>query len=222
MKLLIFDIDGVLMDVSNSYNLAIKKTVEFFLGKVIRMDIVNEFKNKPGLNNDWDCTEAILNQFDIFIRKKVIIKKFQEYYVGKEFMGLIRNEKLLLNEKNIKALSKKNDLAIFTGRPKEEAIFILEKFKIKENFKVIIAMEDVENQKPNPEGLNKIINRFKQNKENTIYIGDSIDDSMAAESAGISFIGVIPPYANKEELAGIFKENNSKILRNINDIVKLK
>jgi HAD superfamily phosphatase len=222
MKLLIFDIDSVLIDVSNSYNLAIKKTVEFFLGKVINIDIVNEFKNKPGLNNDWDCTEAILNEFDIYVKKKVIIKKFQEYYLGKDFNGLIKNEKLLLKQENIRLLSKKFNLAVFTGRPKEEAKFILKKFQIKQYFRLIIAMEDIKNQKPNPEGLNKIIERLDANKNNTAYIGDSVDDSIAAKNAGITFIGVIPPYANKEELTDVFKENNAEqILTNVNNIIKL-
>ena len=222
MKLLIFDIDGVLIDVSQSYNLAIKKTVEFFLGRVIDIDVVDEFKNKPGMNNDWDCTEAIINDYGASFEKRVIIKKFQEYYLGKDFTGLIRNEKLLLNEGNIKALSKKYNLAIFTGRPKEEAIFILNKFKIKQYFKIIVAMEDVQQEKPNPEGLNNIITKLNANKKDVVYIGDSIDDSLAAKSAEIEFIGVIPQYGNKEELTTIFKNNNAKIvLKNIKDIVKL-
>jgi HAD superfamily hydrolase (TIGR01548 family) len=209
MKLMIFDLDGVIVDVSKSYNLAIKHTVEFFLGRFIDMDIIDEFKNKSGFNNDWDCTEAILNKFGIFVKKKAIIKKFQEYYLGLNFNGLIKNEKLLLNKANIGALSRKYDLAVFTGRPKLEADFILDRFQIQQYFKMIVAMEDINSQKPNPEGLNKIITKLNANIETASYIGDSVDDAIAAKKAGIKFIGIIPPYADKERLENVFKENNA-------------
>jgi len=221
MNLIVFDMDGVLIDVSQSYNLAIKKTVEFFLGRIISMDTINEFKSKPGMNNDWDCTEAILRQFQTDVTRKVIIKKFQEYYLGRDFDGLINNEKLLIKEDTLKKLSKKYLLAIFTGRPRKEAEYVLDKFKIIKYFMEIVSMEDVLLQKPNPEGLNKIMRKL--DKSTAIYVGDSIDDLTAAKNAGIQFVGVINPNGNKEVLNMLFKNNGAKqILTNINDILKIK
>src|SRR3989338_2424146 len=55
--LLIFDIDGVLVDVSKSYRAAIKQTVEHFTGKEITLEEIQALKNKGGYNNDWDAAE---------------------------------------------------------------------------------------------------------------------------------------------------------------------
>ena len=56
-----------------------------------------------------------------------------------------------------------------------------------------------------------------------IYIGDAPDDLEVAKNAKADFIGVIPPYANKEKLKNIFKENRAKIiLDDINDIIKVR
>ena len=52
----------------------------------------------------------------------------------------------------------------------------------------IITRNDVNNPKPDPEGLLKIIDDFKLSNSNTIYIGDSYIDSEAASKANIEFI----------------------------------
>lgn len=218
-KAIVFDIDGVLVDVSKSYRTAIKKTSEFFLGREVSEKEVEEIKLSRGFNNDWDCTEEIIKN-EKNIEKQKIIDKFQEFYLGENFNGLIRKEKFLIKKDIIKILSKKYKLAVFTGRPRIEAEFSLKKNEVLQYFSFIIAMEDVEKGKPEPDGLLKIKNGLKIS--NILYIGDSIDDLETAKNAGIGFIGVIPPYADKEKLRKRFEKNGVKtILEDINNIMKV-
>jgi len=67
VEALIFDIDGVLVDASESYRLAVCEAVRFFvqneLGWVVDAspltpDEVDLFKRAGGFNNDWDLTQA--------------------------------------------------------------------------------------------------------------------------------------------------------------------
>ncbi|MDP7180254.1 MAG: HAD family hydrolase [Candidatus Woesearchaeota archaeon] len=217
-QLIIFDVDGVLIDVSRSFRVATKKTVEFFLEKKIDMKEVYQQKLKTGFNDDFDCTDAILKKHKKRIKRKEIIKKFEEYYLGRNFNGLIRKEKLLLKTSVIKKLAKNNTLAIFTGRSKKELSFTLKHYKLKKYFKKIITVDDVKKKKPNPEGIKKIINSVKPKK--TFYVGDSIDDFNASKKAKIPFIGVIPPYGDKKKLRKVFKSADHTI-SNINNIIKV-
>lgn len=220
IKAIIFDIDGVLIDVSQSYRITIKKTAEFFLGKVLSIDDVEEIKNK-GINDDFDAAELLIQKYGGNFRKDAIIKKFQEYYLGRNFDGLVKNEKCLINEKLLKKL-KKYKLAIFTGRPKIEAKFGLEKFKIKKYFKIIVAREDVKELKPSPKGLLKIIKKLKIKNNEAIYVGDNLADLNTAKNANINFIGVIPPNVNKTYLKTLLKSEGAEIvLNNVNEIVKV-
>jgi phosphoglycolate phosphatase-like HAD superfamily hydrolase len=65
---MLFDIDGVLVDIRNSYNAAIKETVEYVLesitGKPFRTivtdQIILKFRQSGGFNNDTDTTYAII------------------------------------------------------------------------------------------------------------------------------------------------------------------
>jgi len=70
MDLLIFDMDGVLIDVSRSYRETIQRTVQIYLeaclgfekgerGTVTKEDI-SLFKSAGGFNNDWDLTSGLL------------------------------------------------------------------------------------------------------------------------------------------------------------------
>lgn len=209
--LLILDIDGVLVDVSNSYRQAIKQTAEFFTKTEVTLQEIQNYKNKGGYNNDWDLTEAIIRKRGYGVSRKKIIEKFQELYLRK----LMKNEKWLLDKQILGELSKNYELAIMTGRPREEAVYVLKNNDVLNYFNEIIAMKDVTKQKPNPEGLLKILRKFNAN--NAFYFGDTIDDMKAAVNADIVAIGVLPPSDKSEELKNLLLENGAKVvLDNIN------
>ena len=54
----VLDIDGVLVDVADSYRRAIIESVERVCGKTIDRDAIQSFKNAGGFNNDWELTDA--------------------------------------------------------------------------------------------------------------------------------------------------------------------
>jgi len=70
MDVLIFDMDGVLIDVSRSYRKTVQRTIQIYLetclgfAKNKRSWITNEeislFKSAGGFNNDWDLTSGLL------------------------------------------------------------------------------------------------------------------------------------------------------------------
>lgn len=56
-----------------------------------------------------------------------------------------------------------------------------------ERFQVVISRNDVAQLKPHPEGLFKAANALQIKSDNTIFVGDSINDLRAARAAGMSF-----------------------------------
>ena len=55
----------------------------------------------------------------------------------------------------------------------------------------IVGGEDVDVFKPDPTGLNLIINRLSVSKEDVLYVGDSYIDAETAQNAGVDFAGVL-------------------------------
>ncbi|ELZ11483.1 TIGR01548 family HAD-type hydrolase [Natrialba aegyptia] len=54
----VLDIDGVLVDVADSYRRAIVESVEVVYDRTIRKDDIQQFKDAGGFNNDWELTHA--------------------------------------------------------------------------------------------------------------------------------------------------------------------
>lgn len=73
LDVLLFDMDGVLIDVSDSYRTATRATVQFYLerllglapfaGDLVSRDDVAALKLAGGFNNDWDLTTALIKYF---------------------------------------------------------------------------------------------------------------------------------------------------------------
>lgn len=180
---LIFDMDGILVDITNSYLEAIRQTASYFLNRTVTIKEVDELKNKAGMNNEWDATYALIDDKNISYEK--VKAYFQMLYLGNGSQpGFINSEPLLISKEKLQQLKKRyKKLGIATGRPKEEAQYTIEKNKLLEIFDCVVAMEDVANQKPAPDAILKVMSVLEL--KNTIYIGDSPSDVVAAELAGI-------------------------------------
>ncbi|MBI1739078.1 MAG: HAD family hydrolase, partial [Acidobacteria bacterium] len=58
------------------------------------------------------------------------------------------------------------------------------------HFKTIITLDDVARSKPAPEGLEKILDG--RDPASALYLGDNVDDALAAKAVGVPFLGVLP------------------------------
>ncbi|OGI01239.1 MAG: hypothetical protein A2Y25_01770, partial [Candidatus Melainabacteria bacterium GWF2_37_15] len=216
--LIIFDMDGVLVDTSNSYRAAIQEVYEKFSGKTLTKERIQQAKNQGGLNNDWDLTFYLLEKDGITVDFDKIIADYQDLYWNK----YINNEKLLLSPQIMAKLAQKYDLAIFTGRPKPEAEFVLKKWNIENYFCPIITMDDMPRgkHKPSPWGVFEILRIT--NPKKVYYLGDTVDDMFAARQANVTGIGVLPPQDKSEELKrGLKAHGAAEILEKTEDIVQL-
>lgn len=76
--------------------------------------------------------------------------------------------------------------AIVTSKLHEETIYTLKITGLEGLFDAIVAGDDVAFHKPNPEGVNEVIRLFKiDNKEDVLYIGDTIYDYQTAANASV-------------------------------------
>jgi len=219
-KAILFDMDGVLVDVMDSYRLVIKKTAEFFTNTTVTMEDIQKVKNQGNASNDWDVTCKIIESKGAFVNREKIIEKFQELYLGtKGKKGLRNKEKWLLDDSVLKKLKEKYVLGVVTGRPREEAEYALELFDKKQYFDCLVALGDYseEEAKPNPFPITLALNKL--NSKSGWYIGDTVDDIKAGIVAGLDTLGVIPPDTDAEPLQTLLKQAGAKAV--IEDIDKI-
>jgi HAD superfamily phosphatase len=203
-SLLIFDMDGVLVDVTDSYRETIAQTVEHYTGTRIPNELIQDFKNQGGWNDDWRLSHHLITGVGIEVPFEEMKAHFQSLFLG----GLILREKWIARPGILEALAEQFRLAVFTGRPREEAALTLDRFAKGLTFDPIVAMEDVENPKPAPDGLLQIAAQNPDAK--LFYVGDSIDDARSARTARIPFIGIAAPTNPRYvDLAFLFQQEQA-------------
>jgi HAD superfamily hydrolase (TIGR01548 family) len=186
--ILVFDMDGVLVDVSDSYRETIRQTVLQFTGKEISKELIQDYKNSGGWNNDWALAQQITLDLGTAVEYEEVVRYFQSIFIGQANDGLILRERWISDDGLLERLQQRFRLAIFTGRPREEAAITLRRFVPTLEFDPIVADEDVQNSKPAPDGLQMIAAGFPDSK--LWYIGDTVDDARSARAAGVPFIGI--------------------------------
>jgi HAD superfamily phosphatase len=221
-SIIVFDMDGVLAEVTESYREAIVQTVEHFTGNRIARDLIQQYKNAGGWNNDWALSQKIASDLGVEVEYGTVVDYFNDVFLGsdggKGGDGLIRRETWIPEPGLLERLSRHFDLAIFTGRLRYELDITLARFAPDIRFDPIVCAEHVSTPKPAPEGLHSI-QRMKPGSK-LWYVGDTIDDARSASAAGVPFIGVIAPgHSSREQLARLFHQENAvAILENVNQI----
>jgi HAD superfamily phosphatase len=237
--IIIFDIDGVIRDVSNSYRKAIADTVEDFTGGGWRptMEDLDNLKSEGIWNNDWEASqELIYRYFEALEQPREqtaldydqIVKYFQERYRGKQpelFDGYIANEPLLVTPDYFTQLSNQHlAYGFFSGATRGSAEFVL-KQRLKLENPVLVAMEDAPS-KPDPTGLFQAIAQITTTSHNvpTFYLGDTVADMHTVIKArelkpaeNWIAVGILPPHvqttqARQEDYAQKLLEAGAEII----------
>jgi len=176
-KAVIFDMDGTIVDTDMmivlsyvemyrkyrpGYKPSVKKLLSFS-GPPLTDTFKAEFPDVP-------FPEALA-----FFRKTA--KKYYDETVY-AYPGL-KEVLLQLRELGIKT-------AIVTSKLNEETLYTLKITGLEGLFDAVVAGDDVAAHKPDPEGVFAVIRGFKiDNKDDVLYIGDTIYDYMTAQNAGI-------------------------------------
>ncbi len=209
--IVIFDVDGVLIDVSKSYHFSIKDTVEYFSKREVPLEELLDIKFSFNINNDWDASIAgilyalsqenlkefkvsfkdfskSLNDMYKFAEKKGI--KLPEYKELIEFFeGVYREhrkkEQLLFPHDVLERISKKADiLGVITGRPFEDLDFSFKEFDLYRYFDYIITEDDIPDpklRKPSSYPLKLFFEKVDYH-EPVFYIGDTNADLQMVSS----------------------------------------
>lgn len=215
---LLFDMDGVLVDVSASYDAAIARTVGHFVGCPAKAAEIRALRLATGFNNDWDLTAALLASKGRPASRREIMDVFQHIYFGSCGNGLILKERALVPKTLLARLCRRRPLGIVTGRPRSEALLTLKRLDLDRFFSTLVAAEDTAGRpKPDPRGIRLALKRLGAGR--AAYFGDIPDDMAAARAAGVLPVAVFSgPRAARPRWESRMKEAGARIiLENLRD-----
>ena len=211
-KLIIFDLDGTLLDTLED----LKESVNFALSQYgyplrskeqVRKDIGNGVAKL--IERSIPNNAANPHYFDCLATFK---KHYQEHYYENTYPYQDMVEV-------VKKLKEKGYLlAVATNKIEHLAKRLID-INYPNCFDFVRGDIDGQNKKPHPDMINSILNYFKINKEDAIYIGDTNVDEETAVNAGLDYYLLTYGYRTLEEIKNTCKCRN--LIDKPEDILKV-
>lgn len=208
-KVIIFDVDGTLLDGTEGILKSVCKAIEYFKLPMPSEEKFLEFVGPPMQNsckNAFDTTDEFAQEFANFFRK--------EYAAGdvnfaKVYDGIFELLELLK--------TKGYGLGVATYKRQDYAVGLMEHFEFDKYFTSICGADN-ENKLKKIDILKNCMYELNAEKDSTILIGDSYHDGAAARELGVGFIGVTYGFGFKDKKE-IEKYNPILSADNIQEII---
>ena len=208
IKLIIFDLDGTLIDayaaICSSFNYVMRK-----LGL------------KPKSSR---LIRRLVGWGDANLLKPYVLEHDLErslrLYRNHHKLSLLRQSRLYPHVRmllrQLKARGCK--LAVASNRPSKFSFILLKHLCIINFFDYVLCADKLKYGKPNPEILNKIIKRFALKKSQVLYVGDMVIDAQAGRRAKVKPIIVT---SGSSGIAEIKKEHPFKIISGVRQLARM-
>lgn len=205
VKLVIFDLDGTLVD---AYK-AVASSINYMLAQIGRPPADNDtIKRSVG----WGVRHLVATfSGEENVDEALSIYRQHHARALKSGTTFLPGARELI--KQLKAQGYK--LAIASNRPARFTHIILKHLKIHQAFDRVVCGDEVEHAKPAPDMLRQIIARFSLDPSEALYVGDMTVDVECGHAAGIKTAAVITGSSDREEIARL------KPLRIMNSILEV-
>jgi len=189
MRLIMFDMDGTLIDSGFAITNTINYVRENLGFEKLEKNYILEKVNEPHINS----AEFFYGTKE-FTQQQT--KLFEEYYNEHCLTDLILYDGIA---DLIADLKGEFTLAVATNANSLYAKKMLDHVGIGDNFSTILGYDSVKNPKPHPEMVNKILNKYDISNTNAQLVGDSHKDIIAATKAGVDSVLVNWGFSNHEK-----------------------
>lgn len=202
IKLVIFDLDGTLVD---AYE-AISASVNFTLQK-LGYKKASYLKIRKAVGwGDRRLLAAFLPENDVDAALLI--------YRRHHRLSLKKYSRLLPYSRGVMDYLRGNKIkaAIASNRPTEFTNILLNSLGVKGYFDYVLCADKLAEGKPNPEILLKILRELKVEPRESLYVGDMVVDVETGRNAGIRVVAVL---GGSSTLAEIKKAMPFKIIKSL-------
>jgi beta-phosphoglucomutase family hydrolase len=188
IRAILFDFDGVVVQ---SEPLHLRSFRELLKPLRVRIPTERWYREFTGIGSTA-ITTALFRDFRIQEDVKAWVEKRKAYYQRLVLQGKL---KTIPGVRSFLRMLKKKGIptAIVSGGHGTNIKLVLEKLKLTVFFDSIVALEDVQNRKPHPEGFLLAAQRLGAKPEECIAIEDSPNGISAAHAAGMKVVCVRSP-----------------------------
>ena len=179
IKAVIFDFDGTLIDTNQLIYEGLQFLSMRYKGEQTPMPVLKALAGKP-LTVQLSAVHP--EKVDIMESQFQIWYRHNHHQKARLFPGI--------SEMLSKLEGENLSMAIVTNNNRETLLMGLEHLGILNYFDHHITRDDVAVSKPSPEGLLKSLTRLNLRPDEVLFVGDTENDVLAAENAGVASVYV--------------------------------
>jgi phosphoglycolate phosphatase len=189
-KIILFDLDGTLIDSTEAILESFEASFKFFGKEVPSNDAITSLIGHP-----LDVMYASLG-----VKENEVLDYVAAYKMHYKEIACAKTILLPDAKKAVELASQIATLGVVTTKTGKYSIELLENMDLMKYFDVLIGREDVENPKPDPEPIEKALEALPKDTARVWMIGDTCMDMESASSANVEGIGLTCGYGTEESL----------------------
>lgn len=174
---IVFDFDGVIINSFELQKYALQESYREVVGEgTPNIDLFFSYSG-DSLSNIFRYMGFPSEMVDIY--NQVSTKHIEQIKIYPGIVDLLKN----LHDIGIVC-------GLCTGKNRKRTLQIIDYFKLNSFFEEIVCSDDVQNPKPDPESLLKIVDSMNFDLDQVIMVGDAPNDIVCAKRCGVQSIGV--------------------------------
>lgn len=186
LELVIFDLDGTLIDSSRDITHAINYAVAPYGGRPLTVQETISLVGE-GISR---LMEKVVEKERLKTDTEALIKRFLDYYGA----HLVDETTVYPGVQETLDLLKGYKKAVVSNKRETLSRAILEKLALAEHFDIIVGSDTTEKRKPSPVPIKYVIEKICINPQQAVMVGDSNYDIEAGSAAGAWTVGVTYGY----------------------------
>jgi phosphoglycolate phosphatase len=217
-KLLIFDLDGTLINSALDLALAVNYMLERVEQETFSDEIIHGWVGNGALilvKRALSGTRTVDENIDDAYVEKAL-KIFLDYYEKNLCNATVPYPSVI---STLHSLKEKYTLAIVTNKPFAFVSPILKGLEMDDLFTLILGGDSLEKKKPDPLPLQHVCKILNIDIEHSVMIGDSKNDILAANACSMDSVGVTYGYNYGENIAvhnpSVIIDDFSKLLEHL-------
>jgi phosphoglycolate phosphatase len=210
VDLIIFDVDGTLVDSAHDLIVSVNYTLE----------AIGLPREDPAMIQSFigDGVRKLVER-SLGSEYQHLYLKAVEVFRAHYNEHLLDHTRLYPGTEDVLAHFSHKKKAVLTNKSYGFTVKILQGLNILHNFEEVVGADSTPYLKPEPYAIFRIIEDLRARSERTVMIGDGVKDIEAAKSAGVKSCGVLYGYTNRERLLNVSPDFLCEKIQDLKEIL---